>query len=240
MKQIILVFLMCFMLAVLVPGCLQTKEVNPAYVNQTTLDNLGWIMSGEPQVESMSQMVGDVEVVMNTATVNYIDEALMMDINRQITDLGVTKDSVNSEAQFTSLFMTIRVALPAGIALPEQVLTGIIDASIQNMDPGSDIKEFYQVGEETVTINTGSNVQARSYEGYIESNDSGEDVKLKIRGVIASWSDEGTTTIVLGVLPAEDMILKVPTEVRRSETLTIAINEEQEYQDILALIQNVE
>ena len=229
---------MCFMLAVPVPGCLQTKEASPAYVNQATLDSLGWTMSGEPQVESMSQMVGDVEIIMNTATVNYIDEALMMDISRQISDLDGTKYPGNSEEQFTSLFMTIRVALPAGITLPEQVLTGIIDASIQNMEQESDIKEFYQVGEETVTINTGSTVQARSYEGYIESGDN-ENIRFKIRGVIASWADEGTTIIVLGVIPAED-IIKLPTDMRKPGTLTIAINEEQEYRDILALIQNVE
>ena len=226
------------MLAVPVPGCLQTKEASPAYVNQATLDSLGWTMSGEPQVESMSQMVGDVEIIMNTATVNYIDEALMMDISRQISDLDGTKYPGNSKEQFTSLFMTIRVALPAGITLPEQVLTGIIDASIQNMEQESDIKEFYQVGEETVTINTGSTVQARSYEGYIESGDN-ENIRFKIRGVIASWADEGTTIIVLGVIPAED-IIKLPTDMRKPGTLTIAINEEQEYRDILALIQNVE
>ena len=229
---------MCFMLAVLVPGCLETKEANPVYVNQATLDSLGWIMQGEPKIESIIQMVGDVEIVMNTATVNYIDEYLMMDISRQISDLGVTEDPGGSEGQFTSLFMTIRVALPAGITLPEQVLTGIIDASIQNMEQESDIKEFYQVGEETVTINTGSTVQARSYEGYIESGDN-ENIRFKIRGVIASWADEGTTIIVLGVIPAED-IIKLPTDMRKPGTLTIAINEEQEYRDILALIQNVE
>lgn len=72
------------------------------------LDSLGWTMSGEPKVESMSQMAGDVEIVMNTATVNYIDEALMMDISLQISDQGTTKYPGNSEDQFTSLFMTIR------------------------------------------------------------------------------------------------------------------------------------
>lgn len=75
------------------------------------------------------------------------------------------------------------------------------------MKQESDIKEFYQVGEETVTINTGSTVQARSYEGYIESGDN-EKIRFKIRGVIASWADEGTTIIVLGVLPTEDIIVK--------------------------------
>ncbi len=230
---------MCFMLAVIVPGCLETKEASPAYVNQTTLDSLGWTMSGEPQVESMIQMVGDVEIVMNTVTVNYFDEDLMTDINRQISDQGGTKDPGNSEEEFSSLFMTTRVALPAGITLPEQVLTGIIDASIRNMEQESEIKEFYQVGEESVTINSASTVPARSYEGYIESSDD-ENIRFKIRGVITSWADEGTTIIVLGVIPAEDMIVKESTDVMSSGTFTITINEEQEYQDILALIQNVE
>jgi len=124
---------MCFMLAVLVPGCLETKEASPAYVNQATLDSLGWTMSGEPQVESMIQMVGDVEIVMNTATVNYIDEDLMTDINRQISDQGGIKDPGNSEGDFSSLFMTTRVALPAGITLPEQVLTGITTTKQPNI-----------------------------------------------------------------------------------------------------------
>ena len=239
MKKIIFIILICLISTMLIPGCLQTKEASPAYVNQATLDSLGWTMSGEPSVESMSQMVGDVEIVINTATVNYIDEDLINDINRQINDLDNSEYPGNREDQFTSLFMTVTVALPAGIIIPEHVLTGIIDTSIKNMQHEHEITEFHQVGEETVTTGTGSTALAGLYEGYTGSSDY-EDIKVKIRGVITSWAMEGTTVIVVGVLPAEDITLQIPKDKDSSDNLTINVNEEQEYQDIRMLIQNVE
>ncbi|MDF1556628.1 MAG: hypothetical protein P1P80_00385 [ANME-2 cluster archaeon] len=242
MKKVTYLMIVCLITAILIPGCLETKEAIPATVNQATLDELGWVRSGDIQKDSMIQDVGGVEIVINTAMVTYHDENLMEDIVRQFDRLlGAYEgsDEQSGEDQFTSQFFTIQLALPAGISIPESVLMGIIDGQIQNMAQQSAIQDFHDVGEETVTLSSGSNVTARSYVGYIET-EGGDIVSVKIRGVLASWSGDGTTTIVLGIIPAEDLVLGVPTDMISSGTFTIHIDVEQEYQDILTLIQNVE
>ena len=101
------------------------------------------------------------------------------------------------------------------------------------------IQDFNESGEETVIVSTGSTVKARSYEGYTEGN-SDQDLRLKVRGIIASWSGDGTTTIVIGVIPAEDFSYEVPAQTGTLTEHTITIDEHEEYQDILTLIKNVE
>lgn len=242
MKKVMYLTLICLMAVVLVPGCLETKEAVPATVNAATLDELGWIQSGDITRDSMIQDVGGVEVVINTATVSYIDEDLMEDINRQIQVLtgGMrSADDKSEDEQLTSLFFTIRLALPAGISIPESIIMGMVDTQIQAMAQENNIQEFYLAGEETVTIGTGESVTAKSYEGFVETGDTnGPDIKM--RGVLASWTGEGTTTVVMGVMPAEDVTMQVPTDMRSSGTFTIDIDEDREFQDILTLIQNVD
>jgi len=240
MKKIALI-LICITVAAVISGCLETPEAQPAIVDQAVLNSLGWEQLDEIQQESIIEYVGDMEIVINTAVVNYIDKSLQDDITRQIHDYSNEYNSPSDsqeQNQFTSQFMTIRMALPAGISIPESVLIGIVDSFIQNMADENGINDFQEVGEEDVTISTGSTVKAKSYEGFFESEEE-DGITLTIRGVLASWTGEGTTTVVIGIIPAQDLEWDVPVN-GGTEHLTIEIDKDAEYQDILTLIRNVE
>jgi hypothetical protein len=241
MKNILLITLI-FILTVFVPGCIETQEVEPATVNQVTLDTLGWVQSGDVQKESMNQEIGNIEMVINTAMVTYYDIALVNDINQQINDMMSSHgglDIIQEAHQFPSQVNTIRLALPASITIPNSILMEIIDSQIQNMAQQNNIQDFHDVGTQNVTLISGMTVEARSYEGYIETND-GIAVTINVRGIISSWSSDGVTTIVTCVIPAEDLTMSVPAQIMNPGVLTVDIDEDREYQDILTLIQNIE
>ena len=241
MKKIILLLLIITLGAVF-SGCLETKEAEPAIVDQVTINTLGWEQSGYAQKDSQVHQVGDMDIVINTAIVSYYDQALLDDINNQFEEKSeIPISSTNSQDQnmFSSQFITMRLALPGGISIPESILLGTVDTLLQEMAQENGIKDFNESGEETIIVSTGSKVKARSYEGYIEG-DSDQDVRLKVRGIIASWSGDGNTTIVIGVIPAEDFSYEVPTQTGSPTKLIISIDEYEEYQDILTLIKNVE
>ena len=241
MKKIILILLIITIGAAF-SGCLETKEAEPAFVDQATINTLGWEQSRDVQKDSLTQQVGDMDIVINTAVVSYHDKALLDDINNQFGDnLGMPVSSTDPQDQnmFSSQFLTMRLALPGGISIPESILLATVDGLIQEMAQENGIRNFNESGEETVIISTGSDVKARSYEGYIEV-DSDQNTRLKVRGIIASWTGDGTTTIVIGVIPAQDIIFGTRTQTGSTAEFTIKIDEDKEYQEILTLIKNVE
>ena len=188
----------------LVSGCLDTKEAEPAIVDQSTLAELGWVQSGNVQKDSIKQEIGGGEVAINTAQMSYYDKILSDDINQQINDAGRSLSS-EEKSSFTSQFITMRLTLPAGITLPNSILAGIMDSLVQNMATENNIQNFHEVGEETVKIRTGSSIKAKSYEGYIESD---ENLNIGIKGIIASWSSNKSTIIALGIIPIEEIVLE--------------------------------
>ncbi|MBW6517821.1 MAG: hypothetical protein K0A89_04895 [ANME-2 cluster archaeon] len=242
MKNITHLMLLCLISSVLISGCLETKEAVPATVNQTTLDELGWAQYGEIVTDTMVQDVAGMEMTISTAMVTYRDEKLMGEMLHQLDKLlgayGISA-SGSGEGPFASQFIIIRVAFPGGISIPESMLSSIIDNQIQSMTQESNIQGFQEVSQEKVTLNSGSTVTARSFEGYIKSGDKGM-VSVKVRSVLAAWSDDGMSTIVVGLIPADDLVIRLPTDMRSSGTFTIEIDEAQEYQNILTLIKNVE
>jgi hypothetical protein len=241
MKNVTHLMLLCLIATVLMAGCLETEEAAPATVNQATLDKLGWTQSGEILTDSMTQDVAGVEIIINTAMVTYRDKNLMAEMINQLDKmLGTYGSSADGSGagQFTSQFITFRIALPGGISIPESMLSGIIDKQMQNMTQESNIQGFQEVSQEKVTLNSGSTVTAKSYEGFIETGGEGM-VSVKVRSVLATWNGDGTTTILIGIIPADDLVMSLPTDMRSSGTLTIDIDEEQEYQNILTLMKNV-
>jgi len=242
MKNVTHLMLLCLIATVLMAGCIETEEAVPATVNQATLDELGWTQSGEIIKDSMTQDVAGVEIIINTAMVTYHDENLMAEIINQLdkmVDAYGSSAYESGEGLFTSQFITFRVALPGGISIPESMLSSIIDSQMQSMTQESDIHSFQEVSRENITLNSGSTVIVKSYEGYIETGDEGI-VSIKVRSVLATWNGDGATTIVIGIIPVDDLVMTLPTDVKSSGTLTIDINKEQEYQNILTLIKNVE
>ena len=220
----------------LVSGCLDTKEAEPAIVDQSTLAELEWVQSGNVQKDSINQEIGGGEVAINTAQMSYYDKILSDDINQQINDAGRSLSS-EEKSSFTSQFITMRLTLPAGITLPNSILAGIMDSLVQKMATENNIQNFHEVNEETVKIRTGSSIKAKSYEGYIDGD---ENLNIGIKGSIASWSSNKSTIIVLGIIPVEEIVLENSNQIGIINDAKLDIDKEKEYQEILTLIQNVE
>jgi len=220
----------------LVSGCLDTKEAEPAIVDQSTLAELEWVQSGNVQKDSINQEIGGGEVAINTAQMSYYDKILSDDINQQINDAGRSLSS-EEKSSFTSQFITMRLTLPAGITLPNSILAGIMDSLVQKMATENNIQNFHEVNEETVKIRTGSSIKGKSYEGYIDGD---ENLNIGIKGSIASWSSNKSTIIVLGIIPVEEIVLENSNQIGIINDAKLDIDKEKEYQEILTLIQNVE
>ncbi|MCL7412690.1 MAG: hypothetical protein M8353_03610 [ANME-2 cluster archaeon] len=242
MKNITHLMLFFLILTVLISGCLDTKEAVPATVNPATLNTLGWTQYGEILTDSIVQDVAGVEMTISTTMVTYRDENLMVKILDQLDKMlgayGISTDK-SGEGQFTSQFITLRITLPGGISIPESMLSSIIDNQILNTSQESNIQGLHEVSKEKVTLNSGSLVTARSYEGYLETGNEGM-MSVKVRCVQATWNEDGMSTIVVGIIPADDLVIRLPADMRRVGTFTIDIDEGQEYQNILTLIKNVE
>lgn len=234
-KSLIIIFVIAI---TMVSGCLDTKEAEPAIVDQSTLNELGWIQSGNVQKDSINQEIGGTKVAINTAQMSYYDKVLADDINQQMKDTGCSV-STEEERSISSQIITMRLTLPAGITLPNSILAGIMDSLVQKMATENNIKNFHEVDEETVKIRTGSSIKAKSYEGYIES-ENGENLNIGIKGIIASWSSNKSTIIAIGIIPGEDFGLENSDQIGIINDAKLDIDKEKEYQEILTLIQNVE
>jgi hypothetical protein len=234
-KSLIIIFVITI---AMVSGCLDTKEAEPAIVDQSTLNELGWIQSGNVQKDSINQEIGGTKVAINTAQMSYYDKVLADDINQQMKDTGRSV-STEEERSISSQIITMRLTLPAGITLPNSILAGIMDSLVQKMATENNIKNFHEVDEETVKIRTGTSIKAKSYEGYIES-ENGENLNIGIKGIIASWSSNKSTIIAIGIIPGEDFGLENSDQIGIINDAKLDIDKEKEYQEILTLIQNVE
>lgn len=244
MKNGSYILIVCLISASLISGCV-TRAAEPATIDQETLDELGWAMLGDVQKESLEYEISGTNVAINTAVVNYYDKALGEDVVDQvdelITSFGGTpaEQDEAEEGTFSSQFITVRLALPGEVVISEQTLIRVIDTQVHKLAKEYNIQNFHSVGETPVTISTGEKIKAKSYEGFIQSP-SNNSITITVRGVIASWNSNGTTTIVLGVIPAEDLTISVPKKLKKSGSIFIEIDEEKEFEEILTLIEHVE
>ncbi len=225
-------FGLLLLLIVLAAGCLETKDAWPATVNESVLKEEGWAGSGDVQKQSQTQNVAGATVKINMALMNYRDEALAQDIVRQVQELtGLSDKQISGASQFTSQLITVRLVLPAGIALPSEIMNRIIASQLGQMASQNNIRDFHETGSARITLANGKEGSVKNYEGYIDF----EGGQIKIRGMTAAWPDSGSDIIAFAVLPGEDIVIKPVI----GETVSVKINGEQESRKIIRLIQNI-
>jgi hypothetical protein len=225
-------FSLIILLMVVAAGCLETKEAWPAIVNDSVLNDEGWISAGDAQKQSQTQNVAGTTVRINMAIMNYRDEALAQDITRQVSKLrGLSAKQESGASQFTSQLLTFRLLLPAGISLPSEIMNKIIASQLEQMASQNNIRDFHETGSTKTTLDNGKEVSVKNYEGYIYF----EGGSIKIKGMTAAWPDSGSNIIVFAVLPGEDIVITPAT----GEPVSVKINGEVESQKIIKLIQNV-
>ncbi len=217
-------------LVVLTAGCLGTKEAWPATVSDNILKEEGWVAAGT--VQKQSQNAGGVPVRINMASMNYRDEMLEKDIAEQVKRLpDLTPGQASGASRFTAQLATVRIVLPASISLPSELMNKITTSQIEQIASQNDIRDFHEVASTRTTLSGGKEVELKNYEGFIDF-DGGS---IKVKGMISSWPDKGSNIIVLGVLPAEDIVITPGS----GKPVTVKINGEEESRKILKLIQNV-
>ena len=229
MKKTIILILF---LIVLVAGCLETKDAWPATISEPIIKEEGWVNAGAVQKQSQTQNVAGVTIKINTAVMNYKDDALAMNITGQVQKLkGITPEQANRASQFTSQLITMRLVLPGGLSLPSEVMNNIISSQLEQMASQNKIRDFHETGASKIKLAGGKETNVKNYEGYIDF----EGGSIKIRGIIAAWPDSGSNIIVFGVIPSENIVITP----RMGKPVSVIIDGEHESSKIIKLIQSV-
>ncbi|VVB86592.1 Uncharacterised protein [uncultured archaeon] len=219
-------------LVVIASGCLDTKAAWPAIVADNVLNEEGWSAAGVPQMQSQTQTVAGVKFRINLASMNYRDDGLAVNISNQVQEFTqLTPGEASSASKFTSQLITVRLVLPAGISLPSELMNQITASKIEQMASQNNIKDFHETNSTKTTLSGGKEIELKNYEGLIDF----EGVTIKVKGMLASWPDKGSDIIVLGVLPAEDIVITPAS----GNPETIKINSGEESRKMIRLIQNV-
>lgn len=225
-------FCLIIILSLLAAGCLETKEAWPATVSDSVLDELEWSSLGNVEKQSQSIDVAGNTVSLNMAIMNYKDDALAEDIAGQVQEIsGRAPEGDTGMSELTSKLITIRLVLPAGISIPSSIVNGLINSQLETMASQNNIKDFHSTGKKVITLSNGDKVDMSIFKGSI-----GEDfASVDMKGMVASWSDSGSTILVFGVLPDGDIILEpIP-----GKKVSIKIDSETEVNKMEQLIQNV-
>ena len=178
-KTIILIVLFIILAA----GCLETKDAWPAAVSESILKEGGWVSAGAAQKQSQTQNVAGATVKTSTAVMNYRDDALALNITRQIQKLtGITQEQASGASQFTSQLITMRLVLPGGLSLPSEVMNKVIASQLEQMALQNKIRDFHETGASRITLAGGKETNVQNYDGYIDF-DGGS---IKIQVIIAA------------------------------------------------------
>jgi hypothetical protein len=219
-------------LVVLAAGCLETKEAWPAVVTEPILKDVGWVSVGDVQKQSQTQNFGSATVKVNTAIMNYRDDALAMNISDQVRKLtDLTPKQASGATQFTSQLTTLRLVLPAGISLPSELMNKITASQIDKIASQNNIRDFHETGSKKTPLSNGKEAEVKNYDGFIDFEGS----SIKIRGMITTWPDAGSNIIVFGVLPVEDIIITPES----GKPVSVNVNGEEETRKMIRLINNV-
>lgn len=229
MRTTIAIFLFLVLIA---SGCLETKAAWPALVGDNVLNEEGWSAAGTVQMQSQTQNVAGVNIRINIASMSYRDDALAANISNQLRQYThLTPGEVSGASKFTSQLMTLRVVLPAGISLPSELMNKIATSRLEQITSQNNIRDFHVTNTTRTTLSGGKVVELESYRGLIDF----EGGTIKVEGLLSSWPDNGSEIIVLGILPAEDILITPAS----GNPVTININSEEESRKIIRLIQNV-
>ncbi|RZN15112.1 MAG: hypothetical protein EF812_03470 [Methanosarcinales archaeon] len=225
MKSVKLFILPLLLLVIVFSGCLETPAAAPPHIDESMLEECGWIQLGDTTSMPKTFDIGDKEIKINTATINYADKSLEEYLMRQVGAYSSVKNIS------TSRIVATRIVLPAGIPLPSQIVLEMASTQVKDMAAKMDIKDFHKINTTQVPLKNGKTAEAKVYSGYITLD--GNNVPLK--GMIATWSAAGSTLVVIVVYPDEDFVFKAGTK-----KVIINIDGKAEYEEILKLLQHIE
>jgi hypothetical protein len=196
------------------PFALQERQANPAEVNPTSLNELGW--SGIGTVDRSSyDLKYIVTLRINVAALNYIDNQLAGQVN-------IEKNRI------VDMYKAQHPELPGSIATPDIALPQVSRlATLRTMPPmisdffgdqlvnmvtdqlisqGESIMKQWgvrnvrKVGQIQLTVRAKS-VAASVYEGDLTAELGGKLVTIHLKGILAAWYENGIV-MAAGVVPS--------------------------------------
>lgn len=224
MKRVILPLVLASLLLASI-GCLESLEAEPAkpaLVDSSALEEQGWKMTGEPDIQSQTVNVAGQTATISLAMTQYTDKQMVQDISESLGEMGAGPQEMPASALFT-----IRVNFPGGLTAPTSIVSRFIDEQIGQMTREMNIQDLQLTSKDEWTINTGKTATVQTYAGTIYSNG----VELPVKIIAANWNTEGSTIITVALIPNGD--IKLP------QGLSIPIDTQKEYNEVKTLIQTV-
>jgi hypothetical protein len=208
---------------------LRERAADPAVIDSSVLSAQGWAQSGDVGHNVIIFKVSSINLTINTAMVNYVDEALSAKINNYATAFGLT---VTIPSSVTSTMMTARVTPPSIADLAGDMLVNkaaeILESQYTQTITNAGITGLSKTG--TTQLNIGGNsVTASVYEGsFSQMGFSGS-----VKGILAVWNTDKGVTAAAGIAPYGS------TEyTTMGQTITIELGDD-EFNELVALAEGV-
>jgi len=222
-KYLIISILMLF---IILSGCLETPVAAPPKIDDSMLEEYGWVQLGDSTSSSKSFEISGREIQINTASITYADKGLEEDMMTQIAAY-ITLPQNGFTAQITAM----RIVLPSGIPLPSQLVLEMASKQVEEMAREMEIKDFHKTNTTTIELKDGETAEAKVYAGQIAIDGNA----VPIKGILTTWSTSGSTIIASAIYPSDDFVLEI-----EDEKVIINIDGEAEYEEIIELLQHME
>jgi PIN domain nuclease of toxin-antitoxin system len=216
-------------------GCVETPAASPALVDEDALKSYGWSQTGTEEHRTREQKISDsASISINSTVVKYRNDRLEKDIQEQVSDFkSEYKIPVNIEVPpITSEIHTNRVTFPAGVKLPNDIITRIMESNANELSSENNIEDFRTTGTRQVTLQDGLTVPVYIYSGTRGSGSDG----LSVIGIVAAYENQGSNTVITGIIPNGSMSVSLGPV---NGTL-FTIDGERELEEVLRLISTIQ
>jgi len=216
-------------------GCIDTPAAPAAFADKNALDSYGWSQVGTVEQKTIEQKITtSTSISVNSTVVKYRNDRLEKDIENQIQefrDQHRLPDSFGAP-YVTSEIQVNRIALPAGVRLPDDIVNKILESKSREVSSENNIEELRSSGTREITLKNGLTVPVYTYEGTWGSGNE----SLGVIAIVAAYESEESSTIITGIVPNGSMSVNLGPV---NGTL-YTIDGERELQEMLKLISTIQ
>lgn len=234
LKRTSIVIISIFLLSASL-GCLETPVATPALIDEAALTSYGWSQTEDIEYNTFEQEVSNsTSLTFNSTKVTYQNDRLIADIEKQT---GEFKEEYMLPSDMhiptiTAQIITNRIALPGKVSIPSEMLSGIVDSSVEDINKQNNIGAFNESNKMQLTSNTGASIYLSTFTGAIDAENS----SMSMLGFVAIIEDEEFSTIIYGMTPNGTL----PVKVGPLEANLFSIDGEKELAEMIELVKAIE
>ena len=216
-------------------GCLETPVATPALIDEAALTSYGWSQTEDIEYNTFEQEFSNgTSLKFNSTKVTYQNDRLIADIEKQT---GEFKEEymLPSDIQIptiTAQIITNRIALPGNVSIPSEMISGIVDSSVEDINKQNSIEKFNESNKIQLTSNTGARIYLSTFTGARNAENS----SISMLGFVAIIEDEEFSTIIYGMTPNGTL----PVKVGPLEANLFSIDGEKELAEMIELVKSIE